>query len=68
MAREKEGFRDQLESIIAFHPKGELMTILDVAAYTGLNKKTAARRFVYNVGPEGAPYITRTQLARQLVG
>ena len=37
MAREAPGYRDQLESIITAFPKGERLTVADVAHYTGLS-------------------------------
>ena len=67
MPREREGFRDQLESIIAFHPAGELMTPQSVADYTGFERYVVTRRFPF-IGSRGGKRISRTMLARELCG
>lgn len=66
MPREKDGFREQLESIIAFYPNGECMNVSDVARYTGWNRGTVAKKYPF-VGDAKGKYITRTQLAREMV-
>ncbi|MEG1075005.1 MAG: hypothetical protein RSF84_07680 [Ruthenibacterium sp.] len=67
--REKDGYRLQLESIIAAFPQREVLSVSDVARYTGFNRDTVSRNFALTKSPKsGKPYITRTQLARQLTG
>lgn len=66
MAKELPGYRDQLESVIAAFPDKECLNVLEVAGYTGINRKTAARIFPF-VGRGLGRYITRTSLARTLV-
>ena len=65
MPREKEGFRDQLESIRAAHPSGEQMHPQDVAAYLGCTRQWAVRHLPF-IGSGNGQFITRTQLAREL--
>lgn len=66
MPRELPGYRDQLESVIAAFPDKECLNVLEVSAYTGIGRKTAARIFPF-VGHGVGRYITRTALARALV-
>ena len=66
MAKELPGYRDQLESVLAAFPDRECLNVQDVAAYTGIGRKTAARIFPF-VGHGVGRYITRTSLARALV-
>lgn len=66
MPAEKDGFRDQLENIIAAFPKGECLSVSDVADYTGKDRRLVPGLFPF-VGHHKAAYITRTQLARALV-
>ena len=66
MPRELEGFRDQLESIIAAHPKGEQMTVQEVARYCGKDERTVRKQFQC-IGRGKASFITRTSLARAMV-
>ena len=66
MAREKDGYRDQLESIIAAFPDKELLNVSEVSAYTGRSRKYCAKRFPF-VDNNLGRFITRTQLARVLV-
>ncbi len=66
MPRELPGYRDQLESVLAAFPDRECLNVQDVAAYTGIGRKTAARIFPF-VGHGVGRYITRTSLARALV-
>ena len=67
MAREKDGYRDQLESIISAFPDKECLNVSEVAAYTGISRKVCAKKFPF-VGENLGRYITRTQLARALIG
>ena len=66
MSKELPGYRDQLESVIAAFPDKERLNVLEVSAYTGIGRKTAARIFPF-VGHGLGRYITRTSLARALV-
>lgn len=66
MPREREEFRDQLESIISAYPDKECLSIRDVAKYCGITEKTAAKRFPF-VGSGVGKHITRTVLARRLI-
>lgn len=67
MAREKEGFRDQLESVIAFFPDKEMLTQLEVARYIGRGRQYVAKHIPFTRS-SGGTFITRTQLARFLCG
>lgn len=66
MPREKDGFRDQLESIIKAFPDKECLTVTDVAQYTGWTRNTVAKRLPF-VGEGKGKSITRTILARCLI-
>lgn len=66
MPREREEFRDQLESIISAYPNKECLSIRDVARYCGITEKTASKRFPF-VGHGQGKHITRTILARRLI-
>lgn len=66
MARELEGYRDQLESVIAAFPDKECLNVIEVARYTGISRKVVAKKFPF-VGKNLGRYITRTSLARTLV-
>ena len=63
MPREKEGFREQLEDIAAFFGNKHVLSQADVVRYTGLYKRTVAKR--YGIDPEKG--ITTVQLARKMV-
>lgn len=67
MPREKDGFRDQLESIIKAFPDKECLSVTDVSNYTGLSRSTVMKRFPFAVSGGGGKRITRTMLARCLV-
>ena len=66
MPRERKGFRDQLENIIAAHPQGEQMSVKEVAKYCGRDERTVAKQFPF-VGKGRMAFITRTTLAREMV-
>lgn len=66
MPREQEGFREQLESIITMFPNGELLSVSDVARYSGRSDEYVTRHFEFNGSGRGQ-YITRTQLARAVL-
>lgn len=63
---ELDGYRDQLESVIAAFPDKECLNVTEVAQYTGISRKVVAKRFPF-VGENLGRYITRTSLARALV-
>lgn len=63
---ELEGYRDQLESVIAAFPDKECLNVCEVAQYTGISRKVVAKRFPF-VGRNLGKYIPRTSLARALV-
>lgn len=64
--REKDGFRDQLESIIKAFPDRECLTVSDVARYTGFTRNTVVKKFPF-VELGDSKSITRTMLAKSLV-
>ena len=47
MAREKEYFRDVLESIRDAYPGKEMLNIKEVAAFIGCDYRTAKKRFSF---------------------
>ena len=61
MAREMEGYRDQLEDILTFFDGRRLLTVTDVAKYLGRERRCVQARF--GIGPDG---ITAVGLARKL--
>lgn len=61
MPKEPEGFREQLEDLNNYFGDKRVLTVSDVIRYTGLSKKTVARR--YGVTKGG---ITTVQLALRL--
>ena len=63
MPREKETFRDQLMRLDERFPDKELLSKTDVAAYTGLNRKTCATKFDFD---KRTNRISKTVLARAL--
>lgn len=66
MPLELDGYRTQLESILQAFPRGECLNVRDVATYCGISDKTAAKRFIF-IGQGKSKYITRSELARQMV-
>lgn len=62
MAREKEGFRDNLERINRAVPERECLTKSDVKRITGWCYATVVKRLKFNRYGE----ITKADLARQL--
>lgn len=63
---EREGYREQLESILKAFPKQEMLSVSDVAAYTGWGRKKV-RRVLPFCEYDGTPALARTELARCLV-
>lgn len=61
MSREKEGYRDQLESILTFTGGKHLLSATAVSNYLGIDRHTVQRRF--GVTRDG---ITAEMLARKL--
>lgn len=43
MAREKEGFRDNLERLDAKYPDKELLSLSEAARYLGIHRETATK-------------------------
>ena len=68
MAREKEGYRDQLEMIRDAFPDRDLLSPCDVAAFCGCSLSTVHRRFKTAnwLGNGRGRRITRAELARNL--
>lgn len=62
MAREKEGYRDNLERINAIVPDRECLTRADVRRITGWCYNTMAKRLKFNQFGE----ITKADFARQI--
>lgn len=67
MPREKEGFRDQLESVLEAFPGGEVLSVADVCRYTGLDHRVVVKRYPFSKGLDGKRTITRTMLARSMI-
>lgn len=61
MPRELPDYRDNYEALREFFPTRMLLTAKDVAAYCGIDQRTARRR--YEIGRDG---ITIPSLARKL--
>ncbi len=61
MSKEKELFRDNLAIIDSKFPDKFLLTAIDVAEFTGLERHCVKRRYNF----EGR-YITKTQFAKDL--
>lgn len=66
MAREPEGFREQLELIIKAYPNHECLSAAEVRAYTGLSMKVLDKRIDGWVGNTKSKTITRVRLAKEL--
>lgn len=66
MAREKEGYREQLEQIRAAFPDKEMLTVCDVAKYTGWGRDRV-RRVLPFCEFGGSPALARSELARYLI-
>lgn len=61
MPREHESYRDNFEQLSAYFGKKRHLTISDVAAYCGRDRRTVAK--AYNISKEG---ITIPTLARRM--
>jgi hypothetical protein len=61
MPRERPEYRDNYEALVEHFPNKMLLTAMDVAAYCGIDPRTARRR--YAIGREG---ITIPTLARRM--
>lgn len=62
--REKDGYREQLECVLAFTGGRQLLTLAEVKQYTGLkDNRTVKSRFPFVNG-----YIAATELARKIIG
>ncbi len=62
MAREKEGFRDNLERLDSFFPGQELLNLKDVAKFLGIDPRSAKKFFSFSK----FNYISKVLLAREL--
>ena len=60
--REKPSYRDQLADLLEYTGRKRLMTTKEVAAYFGISRQTAAKRF----GVKGKEGILVVELARTL--
>lgn len=45
MPREKEGYRDNLELLIAFFPDKRLLTVQDISRWSGLTVETIKKHY-----------------------
>ena len=61
MAREKEGYRDNLERIKSYFPDKEMLTNKDVQNFTGMCYRSVRKRFAFTKG-----YVSTADLARQM--
>lgn len=66
MAREKEGYRDQLEVVLAAFPAHDLLSPSEVAEFCGCSRRTISRRIPPTawIGTGCGKRITRSALAR----
>jgi hypothetical protein len=48
MAREKEGFRDNMERLNEKYPDHELLTVAEVMEFCGVSRNTVKRWFKFN--------------------
>lgn len=62
MAREKEGFRENLMRIDQAFPDKELLTITDIARFEGSDRGTVRKRYRFNA----FKMITKADWARQV--
>ena len=62
MSREREAYRDNLERLDKRFPDAEMLTIKEVAAFTGYSEPSVRKIFVFT------PYrrISKADLARQM--
>ncbi len=67
MAREKEGYRENLEQINARYPDKESLNYTEISELFGYSYRTALRRWkkVYNKTVGGVP---KTTIARTMCG
>lgn len=63
MSREKQGFRDTLERLDKAFPDRELLTITDVAQFTGVKRETVRKWIVLNPTTRR---VSKVDLARQV--
>jgi hypothetical protein len=61
MAREKEGYRDNLERIKEVFTDKEMLSISDVVRFTGMCYRSVMKRFTFK-----NKYISVADLARQM--
>lgn len=65
MPREKESYRDNLERIKERYPQKEMLTVSEVAAFTGLHRYTVKKIFKFQTFGDNT-YISAASLARQM--
>lgn len=61
MAREKDGYRDNLERLNEMFPDRELLTIADVMDFCGVSRNTVKKWFKFNPTTKR---ISKADLAR----
>lgn len=61
--KEKDGYREQLQSVLEFTNGTHLLSVKDVMQFTGRSRATVSKLFEFNKG-----YISAEMLARQLIG
>lgn len=61
MPREKPAYRDNLERISEVYPNKELLSISDVARFTGLCNRVTAKRYPFKKN-----FISKATFAREL--
>lgn len=63
MAREKEGYRLNIELLNARFPEKDMLTVAEAAAFMGVSESTVRRRIRF---PGNLKRITKADLARQV--
>lgn len=61
MSREKDGYRENLELLNARYPGADMLTINQVAAFTGMTRQTVRQKFPFN---DLTRRISKADLAR----
>ena len=61
MPLEPEAFRDTLQDILTFFDDKRVLRVCEVSRYTGLNRKTVAKRYSFKAG-----YISAVVLAKEM--
>ncbi len=63
MAREKEGYRENIALLNERYPEKDMLTIADVAAFIGCSERTVRRNICFN---KATGRVTKADLARQV--